>query len=126
MSSPIEKAVCHACYAMIDVEDRFCRHCGAITHAGCAAGVAPPAAQPPPADDKSGWKGNRWGVLAVVFLALGPLGLPLLWRSRDFDHRAKLLLTVLLLVLTVLGLWGGYRAITAALDSLKQLQLLGR
>jgi hypothetical protein len=122
MSSPIEKAVCHACYAMIDVEDRFCRRCGAITHAGRAADLVPSDAAPtPPPGVKSGWHDNRWVVLAGVFLGLGPLGLPLLWRSGGFDRRAKLLLTILLLALTALGLWLGYRAVAVALDLLKQL-----
>lgn len=107
---------------MIDVEDRFCRRCGAVTQAGRAAGVAPRGAGPPPLP-KSSWQDNPWIVLAVVCLALGPLGLPMVWRCRGFERRGKLLATAAVLALTTLGLWLAYSAVMSALESLEQLQL---
>ena len=45
---------------------------------------------------------SRWQVLAMIFAVLGPLALPLLWRSPRFSKRWKTVLTVLVGVQTVL------------------------
>jgi hypothetical protein len=37
----------------------------------------------------------RWAVLLWLFVAMGPLALPMLWRSPCFSRRAKAVLTVL-------------------------------
>lgn len=48
---------------------------------------------------------NRWAVLALVFLAAGALGIPLIWLSRAFSRPVKILLTILVTVYTALMLW---------------------
>ena len=45
---------------------------------------------------------GRLAVLLILFLALGPLGLGLLWRSQRFQRREKVLLTILVVVYTLL------------------------
>ncbi len=39
------------------------------------------------------WYERPWGVLLLLFVVLGPLGLPFLWRSSGFSRAAKVILT---------------------------------
>src|SRR5690348_6406609 len=41
-------------------------------------------------------------VLVLLFLVLGPLGIPYLWKSKGFSQRSKIILTVLVLAYTAL------------------------
>lgn len=41
----------------------------------------------------------RWAVLLWLFVAMGPLALPMLWRSPHFSRRTKTVLTVLVIVI---------------------------
>jgi hypothetical protein len=130
----IEKLVCRGCYAVLDAGDNFCRYCGAP--AGSAsrrppargdAGlpvqaelVAPPAAA-------RGWSESPWAVLLLLFCVLGPLALPMLWRSRRFSRFWKLVLTAIVVGLTalVLGLiWYVFDKLVEPLRDLHRLQRL--
>ena len=60
-------------------------------------------------------------VLVLLFLVLGPLALPYLWRSPGFSRRLKVVLTVLVIAYT--GLFIGetmrvLRAVQSELDVL--------
>ena len=44
-------------------------------------------------------------VLVALFAVLGPLGLPMLWRSRCFTRAWKIGLTVVVLLVTVALGW---------------------
>ena len=60
-------------------------------------------------------------VLLFLFLVLGPLALPYLWRSPGFSRRLKVALTVLVIAYT--GLFFGetirvYRAVKTEMDVL--------
>lgn len=94
----IEKIVCRRCYAVLDAGDNFCRHCGASTGAESAVVVA--EALPDWSAGGRKWSQNRWVVLAMLFLVLGPLGLPMLWRSREFSPTWKAVVTTLILAVT--------------------------
>lgn len=48
---------------------------------------------------------NRWLILGMLFFVTAALGLPLLWLSRSFTPLAKVILTIIVLVYTVLILW---------------------
>jgi len=52
----------------------------------------------PPAPPK--WYYRPVWVLILLFLVLGPLALPYLWRSPSFSRRLKVVLTVLALAYT--------------------------
>ena len=54
-------------------------------------GSAPPA-----------WYYRPWAVVVLLFLVLGPLGLPLLWKSPSFRRGWKIVLTVTMVVYTVM------------------------
>ncbi len=50
------------------------------------------------------WYYRPVGILLLLFVVLGPLGLPYLWKSPGFSRRWKLVLTVLTLAYTALFL----------------------
>ena len=73
----------------------------------------------PPAPIK--WYYRPVWVLILLFLVLGPLALPYLWRSPSFSRRLKVALTVLVVAYT--GLFIGetirvYRAVKTEMDVL--------
>ena len=108
MSYTVEKIVCRNCFAVLDVEDNFCRHCGAGTRetsASAASSHSSRAVPPQPA-----WPvrkppkpvyDNPWAVLGLLFLVLGPLGLPVLWHSRAFSRSSKIALSVAVAVMII-------------------------
>jgi len=99
MNDPVPaKPICRQCTAMLDVDDNYCRRCGAATPFGVTAGILPAAKQP-------GMWENPWVILPLLFLVLGPLALPLLWQSRRFTLLWKGILSVLVIGLTALLIW---------------------
>ena len=44
-------------------------------------------------------------VLLMLFVVLGPFGLPLLWKSPEFNRPVKWILTILALVFTAWLAW---------------------
>ena len=52
-------------------------------------------------EPESRWFYSVWSVLLALFVVLGPFGLPLLWRSPRFSRAAKVLLTALTAVYTL-------------------------
>jgi hypothetical protein len=140
-----QKIVCPTCCAVLDAGDSFCRRCGASTvvaaglveerdagvpssHSPCPPSPqlpplpsSPPPGATPPAAGQTPWLENVWVVLAMLFLALGPLALPMLWRSRQFSLTWKVILTVLVLLVVVLivaVLWYVFNQLLAPLESI--------
>jgi hypothetical protein len=74
------------------------------------AGTAPPS---PPH-----WYYRPWAVVVLLFFVLGPVGLPLLWRSPGFTRRWKIALTVVMVVYTVLLIDSMVVAVRMALELL--------
>lgn len=52
-----------------------------------------------PEAGKSRWYYSVWSVLLALFVVLGPVGLPLLWRSPHFSRFWKVVLTLLVAAL---------------------------
>ena len=69
------------------------------------------------------WFYSIWFILVMLFLVLGPLGLPLLWKSPRFPLWAKILLTGAVLVYTLWLALFSYRMLQASLGNLQQLQM---
>jgi hypothetical protein len=117
MSEPTTaETICRRCKAVLDPADNYCRRCGTATveSAGLPMGERP-----------SGWSESPWVVLPLLFVVLGPLALPLLWRSRQFTLVWKCVLTVLVAGLTVYllcGVWQLSQAIVAPLREFERLQ----
>ena len=115
----IEKIVCPQCCAVLDVSDNFCRHCGRPTResaAGHSRQIATTAR-------KSTWAESRAMVFVMLFVVLGPLALPLLWRSREFSLLWKIVLTVVMVVLTALILYLIWYVIYKSLEPLRQFHI---
>jgi hypothetical protein len=60
----------------------------------------------------------------MLFLVLGPLALPMLWRSRDFSLLWKSILTAAMLGVTVLLIWGIWWVTHQTMMSLQELDKL--
>jgi len=118
----IEKIICHRCYTVLDAGDSFCRHCGAATGNRGVSSPGPIKFAPDQAGEPSKWTENRWAVLVLLFLVLGPLALPLLWRSRQFSPVWKAILTTLVLGLTVWILWWIQHDLQRSLAPLKEFR----
>ena len=73
----------------------------------------------PPARLK--WYYRPIWVLVLLFLVLGPLALPYLWRSPSFSRRLKIVLTALVLVYTALFIDETVHIIREVLKELKDL-----
>jgi len=107
----VEEIVCRRCRAALDVEDNFCRLCGAATREGPTAQGPDSAAAPtfdfPPTGEAPDAKlrDNRAVVLAMLFAVLGPLAIPMLWRSARFSRAWKIALTVLVAAVAVMLVW---------------------
>ncbi|MCX6071165.1 MAG: hypothetical protein NTU91_09970, partial [Chloroflexi bacterium] len=75
-----------------------------------------------PAGVAAKWSESPWVVLLALFLVLGPLGLPMLWRSRRFSLLWKLLLTVLMTAITIFILAMVWYVTNQALAPLRELR----
>jgi hypothetical protein len=99
MNDPVPaNSICRRCAAPLDADDNYCRRCGAPTPFGVRAGILPAAKQP------GVWE-SPWLILPLLFLVLGPLAFPLLWRSRRFTFLWKCVLTAIVTGITVYLVW---------------------
>ncbi len=117
------KIVCRRCYKILDAGDNFCRHCGTPANGQgdlpdvIGVGRLPGAGVRPP-----GWSESPWTVLPMLFLVLGPLALPMLWRSRHFSLPWKNVLTLLVIALTIFVIWRIWALFGLILAPLQELQ----
>ena len=51
-------------------------------------------------DGKTKWYLRPIGVVLLLFLVLGPLGLPLLYKSPNFGKASKIILTIIVMMYT--------------------------
>ena len=68
------------------------------------------------------WYHGRVWVLIILFGVLGPMGLPILWKSTQFSKPWKQILTVLTLLYTLLIL---KMTLDAVLTSVRTLSDMG-
>ena len=66
---------------------------------------------------------SRWMVVLMLFVVLGPFGLPLLWKSPHFTKRWKQILTVLTLIYTALVFKMLLSAVQTSLRTLSSMGL---
>ena len=78
---PPQLATCDSCGGIIDAGDRYCRHCG--------RGVGTVE-----------WYYRPVWILVLLFGVVGPLALPLLWRSPRFTTPAKVAITIVNVLFT--------------------------
>jgi xanthine/uracil/vitamin C permease (AzgA family) len=63
-------------------------------------------------------------VLLMLFAVLGPLALPMLWRSGRFSVFWKVVLTVLVTLITVLIVWILWYVVSQLIEAIRELQTL--
>jgi len=63
-------------------------------------------------------------VLPLLFVVLGPLALPLLWRSRRFTRPWKIALSVIVVAVTLYAVWQVWYTLNQLLEPLLQLEKL--
>lgn len=78
--------LCPECRKEIDDTDTFCKFCGAIIEKN----------KPIP------WYLKGWFIIIMAFVVLGPFALPLLWKSPDFKRQAKVILTIVIIIYTLI------------------------
>ena len=76
--------------------------------------MADGSALPPPPR----WYYRPWSVVLLLFFVLGPLGLPLLWRSPGFSRGMKIALTVAVMAYSALLVETVLMAIRAAMEQM--------
>ena len=123
----IERTVCRKCFAVLDAPDCFCRHCGAPTENAPtdASDIVQAQVVSENPTSRSKAMDNPWVVLAMLFLVLGPLGLPMLWRCSRIDTIWKVVLTVVVIgiVAVIIALvWFVLHQALAPLQELKTLR----
>ncbi len=112
-SPNLEKLICPQCSTELGAVDNFCAHCGQPTERGSAGNTGVSDAVETVAAEvvKERLPGgqrllhDRTYLLVMLFLVLGPLAFPALWRCRMFTALQKVVLTLLVIVLTVVLLW---------------------
>jgi hypothetical protein len=114
----IEKIVCPRCCAVLDAGDNYCRHCGQPTRDSLPDDSRPIATTA----RKSNWAESRGFVLVMLFVVLGPLALPMLWRSRNFSMAWKIILTVTMIAVTVFIIFMIWYTLYIALEPLRQFR----
>lgn len=109
-----EKTVCRQCSGPLDAGAPVCPRCGAP-----AAGSV--GYRPKPRRD---WAESLAMVLFLLFAALGPLALPLLWRSPKFSRTWKIVLTILAAIQTALVVWLLWFVVHWFVESLKEYGII--
>jgi hypothetical protein len=64
------------------------------------------------------WYYRPWAVVVLLFFVLGPVGLPLLWKSPSFTRGWKIVLTVATVVFTLLLLESVFAAVRMAMEQM--------
>ncbi len=77
-----------------------------------------------PAPPRSRWYHGVWFVLLMLFVVLGPFGLPWLWKSPRFARAIKIALTILVLLYTVWIVAASVKLVTGMLNELQTMPSL--
>ena len=82
----------------------------------------PVAPTPPPAAPSQGhWYHSIWFVVLMLFVVMGPLAFPLLWKSPRFSLAAKITLTAAVSALTVWILGASVDIVTKMINELQAI-----
>ncbi|MEI8374249.1 MAG: hypothetical protein WCJ35_15610 [Planctomycetota bacterium] len=124
----VTQTVCRQCFELLDIGDNFCRYCGGMTEVGTAmvkiSRLPPPVSLENPTKPLS-WTESPVVVLLGLFFLLGPLALPMLWRSRRFTRIWKIGLTFAVLLVTVAAFWYSAEVLMKAFEPLQELRRSG-
>ena len=68
------------------------------------------------------WYYKPINVILALFLVLGPFGLPLLYKSPEFNNASKILLTFIVIVYTSLLIYGTFEIGRFTYEKIVELQ----
>jgi hypothetical protein len=68
------------------------------------------------------WYHRPVAIVLLAVLVLGPLALPLVWRTPAWGQRGRWIVTVLLFAYTVLLCWQVWVAVQFALEQMQELK----
>lgn len=95
---------CWSCARPLDAEDRFCRQCG------MGQGKHVP------------WYYHPAAIAFLTVFALGPLTLPLIWKTPRLETRGRWIMTSLTALFTGYMAYSCYRAFQVVLSILPELR----
>ncbi len=77
---------CKKCKRKINIEDMYCRYCGS-------------------SQNESNF--SKYSIVAIVlsFIIIGPFCLIPLWMSKSISKNAKILMSVLIVILSIMMMW---------------------
>ena len=78
----------------------------------------------PPNTPAPKWYHSVWFVLLMLFFVMGPLGLPLLWKSPRFAKWAKIALTLVMALYTYWLVALTITIIRSTINQMDQLRLI--
>ncbi|MBI3598113.1 MAG: hypothetical protein HY201_01445 [Nitrospirae bacterium] len=61
--------------------------------------IIPPLSTEEPTHSK--WYHNIWFVMIMLFIVVGPFGLPLVWKNPRFSQRGKVAMTIAVILYTL-------------------------
>ena len=73
-------------------------------------------------DEEVKWYYKPINVILALFLVLGPFGLPLLFKSPKFNTASKILLTILVIIYTLLLIYGTFEIGRFTYEKIEELQ----
>ena len=118
----ISTIICPRCHAELPPGEMTCSRCGASTISPPSdQRVSPLAAQA--ATETSIQKSvidKPWFVLVIIFGAAMFLGLPLLWKSRGFSLRGKIIVSILTIIYSVLIFWGFFLIMASCYETIRR------
>ena len=101
-TQPTSAILCNRCHLLVDAEDHFCRHCGKGLQAGY------------------GFFYSHTGVILMA-IVLGPFVLPWVWLSKQMGITAKIIYSVVLILLGAYIVWAFYTFFKFTQDMLQQM-----
>ncbi|MBI4395087.1 MAG: hypothetical protein HY583_02705 [Candidatus Omnitrophica bacterium] len=66
----------------------------------------------------------RWWSVILWLAILGPFGLPFLWKSKDFNLFLKWFLTLAIIVVTVVCVWGSWKVVQVTIEQFRASGLI--
>lgn len=100
----IHTIICPECHAELPATADRCERCSAAT-ARREVTREPTAAGRAKAGRLSIVSDTPWAMVMLLFLVTAGFGLPILWKSRAFSTKAKVVLTIIVSFYTVVVVW---------------------
>jgi len=72
------------------------------------------------------WYYKPINVILALFLVLGPFGLPLLYKSPEFNKASKIILTILVIVYTLLLIYSTFEIGRFTYEKIEELKNISK